>query len=434
MGSCLSAPKPPPAVEETRGPQGGQGGRRVVPGPPRPELTDAQRQAIVDRLSKLQSPPPTDDAWEIPVLAFTHADTGNFNFHVQVSTKFMKSEQSCLLDTGNDTLIISGKDAFDKSEKTLEAFVKAEFDYSGSPYKLVMPEIIPSYSGETPFIGNNQWNFVCILVEGPITIGSQKFSCQFYVNLSSGFTNFGLGLTTHPNHVVDCLRGQGWKCVEFLLNADSQIDQPNGADDVNMYFHTQPSKLVFYKSTYYLNKYTMLKLQKTNNMSTKILSLKYTTPAYQAGDMKLQTWEVSKQWSNEENTIAMLDTGGGPLMYKDTDYDNMRTTQNNVPWLRGWGLADVTLHQKDLRVLNGTFEITLGDEEEGNQFTYTVAAASHLGAMFVGAPDLSYVTYSDTPTVKYNGINCGGISFLAFDMIIDMENFKVGFKIKSPPA
>ncbi|CAK0822950.1 unnamed protein product [Prorocentrum cordatum] len=251
-----------------------------------------------------------------------------------------------------------------------------------------------------------------------------------------GFTTFQVvKLDSTVNDMLvrplKCFSNAGWKYVEISLAADDEtVDNYDQA--AHMRLHQARSKIVFRKAGAIMNEYdAVLRLQKKWIMSTALKSLAFHDAQYNNQQSFVVTWP-----DNNEDTTAMLDTGGGPLIYgAQKDIDKWDGLSSNCPPIYWWRNTEdkhtLSTSPETVRFLFGDFEVTLADaQDRSKEFTYTIKGRKpqFSGCLGIGGKQMSYVNGDDS---GIDGINIGGISFLFIDMVIDIDNNCAGFRKKS---
>lgn len=130
-------------------------------------------------------------------------------------------------------------------------------------------------------------------------------------------------------------------------------------------------------------------------------------------------WDVDKSWSADDVGFdAEMDTGGGPIIVANGTDLFIGAKTNALPI--GW--------DKDPDVfLNGIIEIELWDKVSTQPFKYRLEKLPKQDSQKL--PPCMIVV---RPTEKLNshGINVGGLSFLYIDMIMDLEQKRLGLRQK----
>jgi len=421
----------------------------VERGSPHPvlELTAAQHQSIAELASSIRNPEPGEDEWKV-TLTSSVALGGNYNAFINVTTKCGNPNQTLIVDSGNNTVVVPMVQHDYQSGNTYNA-IDATYDdktntwviNKGSAYTLI------EYSAGI------QFDSPCMKVHGPLTIGcaasadtslARTINMDFFVDITSNVYNFGVGVPKTPDiglpyPPLGCIREQkGWDYVQFHLSGDTQ-------GNYKCEYNADPesdqaeSYLLFINSAKKaddpMKGYTVLDTLNTRIMSVKVNSFKFSAQSYTDTPRR---WDYTKDFAGE-TSLAMLDTGGGGLILSDGQYLLGPVRSNTGPpcW-NPWVSKDddaqkwMTTHPEDVRLLNGTFEITLGDEA-GGAFTYTVAGGPYMGNMATAGRDMRYTQYCDHGQYNYdNALNIGGLSFLFMDMVLDIKRQKVGLKRRYP--
>jgi hypothetical protein len=130
-----------------------------------------------------------------------------------------------------------------------------------------------------------------------------------------------------------------------------------------------------------------------------------------------------------ENSIAMVDTGGGPVFLSDPKKylwaDDLPDSAPLPPWIGDSFACQAT--RADL-------SITLSDNK-GREFSYQVVMAKlpplAQGLTLVACKLCTFME-SDSTGKPQNGMNIGGLSALFNYVLIDYVDARVGFKAKPP--
>jgi len=131
-------------------------------------------------------------------------------------------------------------------------------------------------------------------------------------------------------------------------------------------------------------------------------------------------WDVDKSWSAEEGFNAEMDTGGGPIIVDNKTGLFLGAVSNATPI--GWDAGSKT----DV-FLNGIIEIELWDKVSPQTFKYRLEKLPKQPSQQL-PPCMIVVRPPDT--LNCRGVNVGGLSFLYIDMIMDLEQKRLGLRQK----
>merc|ERR1711953_690876 len=132
-------------------------------------------------------------------------------------------------------------------------------------------------------------------------------------------------------------------------------------------------------------------------------------------------WDVEKCWSvDEEGFDAEMDTGGGPIIVDNDTELFLGAVSNAMPI--GWDAGSKT----DV-FLNGIVEIELWDKVSGQSFKYRLEKSPKQPSQQLPP---CMIVVRPPGTLNCRGVNVGGLSFLYIDMIIDLEQKRLGLRQK----
>lgn len=344
----------------------------------------AKANEVIEQLSATSHPAdPAAPSYSIPLTNITMG--GNFDSYITVQTG--STSRTLILDSGNPMLVM--------------------------PY---YEDIENNDSYTVLGTANEPWGSPAKVVKGPVTIptSSGNYVLQdvvFYACTGGARTaNFGAG----------CLNpwsASGW-------------NTPNG---INV---TMQSPLSYGSYTYAEFMYEPVPNPGVTNHSSLVIHNSapagYTTMDIIANEpwmslipTALSIGDTSTGWPGTlANPIAMIDTGGGPVFLSDPNGDIYNKTWPDSASCPAWSSSS-----KNCTCVSDSLTLTLkGTAGTPNSFTYTIDTASMPSSV-------QGLTGVFCESVKYmwghNGMNVGGVSCLAVDLLIDYTNQQVGLKAKS---
>ena len=132
------------------------------------------------------------------------------------------------------------------------------------------------------------------------------------------------------------------------------------------------------------------------------------------------------QWpgTREAGSIAMIDTGGGPVFLSDPEN---YLGQTNWPGAVPEAIADYWT--TSCTGVSDDLAFSLGDGAQSMSFSLPAGALPPVvqGLSLVTCQDCYFMFHAD-------GMNIGGLTALFYAILIDYKNAKVGFKAKNPDA
>jgi hypothetical protein len=283
---------------------------------------------------------------------------------------------------------------------------------------------LPNFSRDYTVLAHNvrePWQCPANILRGPIQIPTQNGgnyeipNCVFYActgpNSNGELTaNFGTGCIS-PWQSVSGTTMQSplsfdthFPFAEFNYAPAGQVlsaasSQPNIA---------QGSILTLYRS--------MPQGYQTFNIKKNCFWMSLTSQSLAIG-------AVTTAWPGTRPSIAMVDTGGGPVFLSDPDGYIYKATWPDPATNPGWTTPDSISCQS-------TYDkITIGLSDGINSFSYSIDTSGLpspvQGLTLVMCEKCSYMMDND-------GMNIGGISALFNYILIDYASAKVAFKAKTP--
>lgn len=350
------------------------------------------------------------DAPEKTLFTTPTSASGNYDSWIKVRVSTLPEEGApaqsndlkCMVDSGNNCICFIDKDMFGLKQGADGIWTAAR------PYIVMHQNSLDAWSRDA------------VIVKGPLSygggddtdperLGVVKVEAEFYVTKEVPHThrenNFGIA----PYHTP----------------ADSKYpERPKSA----LYFTNYR-----YASIQLVPKGSgaMSKLQLGNSDSLMAGCTWFDASHFYKGGNSLivksfkfdhdgSGWDVDKSWSAEEGFNAEMDTGGGPIIVDNKTGLFLGAVSNATPI--GWDAGSKT----DV-FLNGIIEIELWDKVSPQTFKYRLEKLPKQPSQQL-PPCMIVVRPPDT--LNCRGVNLGGLSFLYIDMIMDLEQKRLGLRQK----
>ena len=342
---------------------------------------------------------PADDA-DIYVTIDSVSKDGNFDAYIHVGVVGGDQDIPLMVDSGNSSLILPSLDVITEIpgyDKIYDVGTDTVTEPWGAPAKLVTgPIVLPCEGGGSYTIARCQF-YACIGLndQGKPTA---NFGIGCVVPWSIGDKN---GLQSPLSYDPD------YTCVQVDY---APVDQVFSASNMP---HVAPgSRLI---------------LSQNQPEYPALFDILPDTIWMSLRPKSLSIGNSPTEWpgTREATSIAMVDTGGGPVFLSDP--------QNYLGRLNFPGVTLVDLPEPNwpdtCAGITDDLAFSLSDGHQTMSFSLPTAALPQ------SVQGLSLVVCQNNPYMRgADGMNIGGLTALFYSILIDYANAKVGFKAKNPDA
>lgn len=346
------------------------------------------------RMALAVAPVPITTSVSIPLT--TVSLQTNFDAMIHITYPWRQGPAvELMVDSGNASLIVPSFDDI------------AHLPNASRAYKVLARNVV------------EPWGCPANILQGPIQIPMKDGGvytikdCVFYActgpNASGALTaNFGTGWIS-PWQSSNFITLQsplsydaGFPFAEFRYAPASQVLSAAAAPDVN-----QSSQLTLYK---------------TMPAGYRSFEIKRGSQWMSLTPKSLRIGDVVTGWPGARPSIAMMDTGGGPVFLSDPDNFVFSRTWPDPAGNPAWAAAPGSMQ------CQSTFDqITLEVGDDNGSYSYTIDT-SHLPASVQG---LTLVMCEKCFfMMDQDGMNVGGITALFNDIVVDYSAGKIGLRPK----
>jgi hypothetical protein len=360
-------------------------------------IKDKVRLAAFARRALLQEAVGEPPSVVIPLT--TVSQQGNFDAYVDISFVGAPPDQGeqLVVDSGNSVLI-----------------VPSWADISA----------IPNFQNNYQVLGDatEPWGCPAKIVKGPIRVGSLQIDgCVFYACTGNGpndapTANFGAGCLSpwsasgwnQPDGLGVTMQAplaySSYRVAEFNYEATESMLTSSVDPKIS-----NGSNLTLYKDF-------------PPGYSTFPIVQGISWMSLSARKLSIASTETAWPGSNPPSPIAMIDTGGGPVLLSDPNNfvaNAQWPDQVQTPWPMNDSI--------NCRSFDDELTVEIGDDAQG--FQYTIDPSS----LPESARGLSLVMCTENEYLRGNyGMNIGGLSALFVQIAVDYARAQVGLRLRQP--